>query len=641
MRVLSPSRLFAVVLLAAGGASLAGGCGASINIVECDEPEQRCGSICTDTDTDPKHCGGCFSRCVGECVDGECAGGEGGGGAGGDGAGAGNGCGELATCDGACVDTDSDEANCGSCGVTCFGETFCTLGTCNDSCPLGTNVCGDICTNLDSDPFNCGGCGIVCASGFCAVGDCVDSCPPNLTDCDGGCVDLSSDEQNCGGCFFTCGPNEACENFSCGGSGCDLECGFCQIVELPSSTFVNISGSTSGSGDGGTSQCSSGEPGSPDVAHRFLPPISGRFVVDTFGSAFDTVLSVQLGCGKLTCNDDVEGNGQSQVVVDLNQGQEVFFIVDGFAPGSFGSYQLNVRLEDEPFCPPDLVFCDGFCTDIFNDPSNCGGCFVPCDVDEACFGGICECIGDNCNQCDDPNCGSCTSPIVLPSLVPLSRSGTTDGLDDGHTPSCVDTLAPEQPFFFEAPFAANFRFDTFGSSFDTVLSVRQAGSCSELACNDDFSEVDSFVEVPLAAGQQVVVMVDGYGQSGPYQFNVDADVLLCAPVLAGDLPIVVQDTTAGQPDNFATSCVGGSSPDRTFHFVAPTTKLYVFDMEGSSYDTTLEIFNGTCGGVSLGCSDDFKTTASYLELQLTEGQLVTILVDGYLGDFGDFRLSIE
>jgi hypothetical protein len=85
--------------------------------------------------------------------------------------------------------------------------------------------CGDSCVDTYSDPANCGACGVQCAaSETCASGLCGE-CAPGLTWCGGYCADLSSDQNNCGGCGNVCDPNwEVCSGgycycWACGGGG--------------------------------------------------------------------------------------------------------------------------------------------------------------------------------------------------------------------------------------------------------------------------------------------------------------------------------------------------------------------------------------------------------------------------------------
>src|SRR4029079_3954689 len=72
---------------------------------------------------------------------------------------------------------------------------------------------------------------------------------------------------------------------------------------------------------------------------------------------------------------------------------------------------------------------------------------------------------------------------------------------------------------------STFSFDTFGSRTDTVLTVQDALACVDLGCNDDAQGTASRVVVSMAAGQQVLVIVEG---SGDYSLNVvDTAVAAC------------------------------------------------------------------------------------------------------------------
>jgi hypothetical protein len=110
--------------------------------------------------------------------------------------------GDRTECNGLCYRLDSDETNCGGCGVVCAkGETCCGgacvdagsdadhCGGCNAACAEGQGCCGGVCTDLDDDA-NCGACGARCGAG--------ETC------CGGACVDAGSDADHCGGCGNRC-----------------------------------------------------------------------------------------------------------------------------------------------------------------------------------------------------------------------------------------------------------------------------------------------------------------------------------------------------------------------------------------------------------------------------------------------------
>jgi len=113
----------------------------------------------------------------------------------------------------------------GSNGGTGDGtEVRVTIGT--DTCPVGstgTTHCGATCVNTDTDPANCGGCGVTCAGpnglGTCNAGVC--ACAAGFADCNGlsadGCeANLARDPQHCGTCATHCTPLQTCFNSVCG-----------------------------------------------------------------------------------------------------------------------------------------------------------------------------------------------------------------------------------------------------------------------------------------------------------------------------------------------------------------------------------------------------------------------------------------
>ena len=100
-------------------------------------------------------------------------------------------------------------------------------------------------------------------------------------------------------------------------------------------------------------------------------------------------------------------------------------------------------------------------------------------------------------------------------------------------------------------------------------------------------------------------------------------------------------TTSGSSTRTG-SCGGGDAPEATFFYSAPRTGTYVIDTIGSVLDTVLYVRDDQ--GRELACSDDIipgVDVESRVTLTLTQGQLVTIVVDGFQTESGSFTLRIN
>src|SRR5262249_36625348 len=130
----------------------------------------------------------------------------------------------------------------------------------------------------------------------------------------------------------------------------------------------------------------------------------------------------------------------------------------------------------------------------------------------------------------------------LGNSVPLTVSGSTVGAANtvgGASCGNGGSDAPDATFLYTAPFPGSYSIDTFDSDFDTVLYVR-AATCSgaELACNDDFNTMlQSQVTLPLAAGQQVVIVVDGFNmKGGNFTLHINGSAGAPTPTASGTPP---------------------------------------------------------------------------------------------------------
>lgn len=154
-------------------------------------------------------------------------------------------------CTGDCVDTMSNDDNCGACGKKCASGEMCASGKCVTDCPALSTKCSvggkDACVVTASDNQNCGACGKKCDSGYvCSAGKCDLTCTAGYNACSGAkppgdagtdaapaqdagtvapyCAKLSDDLLNCGTCGNRCDFGKTCTGGLCCNQG-QLACG--------------------------------------------------------------------------------------------------------------------------------------------------------------------------------------------------------------------------------------------------------------------------------------------------------------------------------------------------------------------------------------------------------------------------------
>ena len=198
-------------IAACGGGSGAGG--------DCPDSQKDCSGQCVDTERDSTNCGACGNACESgqACSAGECV----------------RFCGEfgntscvdcehdLTSCNGTCVDLDTNPGFCGDCRTQCADGEACNGGECVDNpCEAGTRFCGDgICADLNSDPNHCGSCAIACGDDeVCESGECVNACGEGAMRCNDTCTNTSTNVNACGACDNVCDSGDACHGGRCVGA---------------------------------------------------------------------------------------------------------------------------------------------------------------------------------------------------------------------------------------------------------------------------------------------------------------------------------------------------------------------------------------------------------------------------------------
>jgi len=349
--------------------------------------------------------------------------------------------------------------------------------------------------------------------------------------------------------------------------------------------------------------------------------------------------------------------------------------------------QVCSRAECAARCADGLTECSEACIDATSDRTNCGACGESCAASEVCTEGACT------------SCVDATLKLDAPALELDTRKAKSR-----HEGACAAGNAPDRAALFEAPEDGFYRFDTDGSTYNTVVSLLRGGcGGEELTCADDTAaSVFGAATAELKKGDTVLAVVDGaVGQSGEAKLRVSkvkgppqvtagpccaannepgcADTTIAECVCAQDdtcckrgwdelcvgrvqefgcgscvtcspmalelgVPQLMTGSTLNGPDSVRPSCAVSDegSPEATFTFVAPKAALYAFDTLGSSYDTSIAILDGTCGGAELACNDDAgKLPTSRAQVRLAAGQQVIVVVDGYGGSQGEFVLNVD
>ncbi len=236
-----------------------------------------------------------------------------------------------------------------------------------------------------------------------------------------------------------------------------------------------------------------------------------------------------------------------------------------------------------------------------------------------------------------------------------SATGTTIGAtkQSGEPNHNGDVGGASIWFTWTAPADGWYRFDTFGSSFDTLLAVYAGTTLTtlqEAASNDDATGSNqSVVDFPATAGTTYSIAVDGFNgpvaglSSGAVTLNWHSeappdDAFAAAFRIAGERSSVRGSNIGatmetGEPVNAANPNLGGASV--WYSWIAPTSGHLTLTTAGSGYDTTLGIYTGSSASslTALASNDDAgaNNQTSIVSVDVTAGTTYRISVDGFHG----------
>ncbi len=371
--------------------------------------------------------------------------------------------GGLMCCADACVDTQSNSANCGGCGTNCTvanAEANCTMGRCGvGRCSGGFGDCDNMpangCeTDLRTAVTNCGRCGNPCpvppnAMATCTMGMCGLQCLPNFADCnmnpaDGCETDLRASATNCGRCGMVCtSPNG---NAACVGGACTVAMcspGFGDCDNMPANGCETNLNTTVGS-------CGMCNRACPMPANGVAGCVGGMCTGTCNPGFADCNRNLVDGCEVNTRTDAMNCGS-------CGRGCNLANAVSDCADGSCRLVRCNPGFADCDGNP--LNGCEVNLQTSLTHCGRCGNvCPVPAGGGPTCIAGVCgvgNCIrpladcnmnpGDGCEvntDIDALNCGSCNSRCVAAqNSSPLCRGaqcligpcnpgfGNCDGID--------------------------------------------------------------------------------------------------------------------------------------------------------------------------------------------------------------------
>jgi hypothetical protein len=252
---------------------------------------------------------------------------------------------------------------------------------------------------------------------------------------------------------------------------------------------------------------------------------------------------------------------------------------------------------------------------------------------------------------------TCAAPpsVVLNGTMPVDLSDHEDAIKDGCLvggPTAAYDLSIANPS--DVLVVGRFPQTEAGAvSLDTPVCDR----ASRVACVVDGTPV-RLGKRNVAPGDYRVVLTDMLGATDvnlttvvrdtvPPTIVTGADTCANAAVIPETGGFFTGDTT-NATGNYPSPCDASSAPptgepDQVLSLTLTTPRRVIFDMEGSTYTTILDLRTGTtCPGTPLanGCYVGFSAQRSFLDLELGAGTY-WVIVDGYGGGKGPWNLDVR
>lgn len=336
------------------------------------------------------------------------------------------------------------------------------------------------------------------------------------------------------GCSATCKVEVAPESYACNGKAVRLE------GAAPGARSLKFRGSTNTVPlpDGGVLPTSKWTTGcgstSPDVVYQLTSDMDG-WLTATVKGTFNAALSVRAACdpgttAPLACAREVTGTAPKTLQVAIDKEKPYYIVVDAYSAGTTGSFEVDLEIVPS-VCGNGVVEGGEGCDDGATDDGD--GCSATCQMEA-------EKARDECTTAPavafvaEDN-GTYTSKIV--SGTTNLKHGTT-GITATHTLSPCSSTGPDAWFTVSPPISGVLTATITDATFRSAIGIRNGCTgtgISQLACDATVSNGGQQIIVPVNAGTNYRVIVDGQNVTGgPTQrgrFTLD---LQLAPSGCGD-----------------------------------------------------------------------------------------------------------
>jgi len=443
----------------------------------------------------------------------------------------------------------------------------------------------------------------------------------------------------------------------------------CSAVDISATVDAGtVLGSTTHAADDFKGSCQFND--APDALYSFVAPATNGYIVSTIhpGTLYDTLIYAFADCddpagSELACNDDTNGLS-SQIVLDLEEGELVYVVVDGYS--SSGDYELSVTSVE---CGNGSVEGSEDCDDGNTDDGD--GCSATCTWECAD-----DALEDDDTGADATDLDALGLPVSLPDqvLCPYDNSPLEPGLamdiyaieleQDEYvevevgpgatlTPTCASQRL--QVGIGASPLALGTSDDTLDGQCATLVDAPGPGTWYvsvlwtagawppqdyALTVSTTMTECGNGIEEALEECDDGNT-VSGDGCSSECALEdvacpVTADI---TGALIGGTPVF--GSTALAPDDHAPTCAVGGSPELTFELTPPSDGTITASTgnPGTTFNTALYVRTECLdSGSELACGDWWG--GETISWGATAGTTYFLVVDGSNGESGAFELTV-